>query len=111
MSEEFLYQLEARLKARREAGEEHSYTASLFAAGENHILRKFGEEAIEVVLAAKAGGGEELVHEVADLWYHTLVLLGWHKLSLQQVIEELQRRQYRSGLEEKASRASSRGEE
>jgi len=76
-------------KARPTAG---SYTARLFAAGEDAILKKVGEEAMEVVLAAKGQGDQRVVEEVADLFYHTLVLLAWRDLSLADVEAELRRR-------------------
>lgn len=69
-----------------------SYTAELFAAGEDEIVKKVGEEAIEVVLAAKAQGDDRLVSELADLLYHALVLLAARGLTLAQVESELQRR-------------------
>ena len=69
-----------------------SYTAALFAEGEDEILKKVGEEAVEVILAAKAQGDERLVEEIADLFFHTLVLLSWRGLSLEDVKEELRRR-------------------
>ncbi|MEW5872137.1 MAG: phosphoribosyl-ATP diphosphatase [Chloroflexota bacterium] len=69
-----------------------SYTASLLAAGEDQVLKKVGEEAMEVILAAKGQGQQRLVEEVADLFYHTLVLLAAKDVSLAQVEDELTRR-------------------
>ena len=69
-----------------------SYTASLFAAGENEILKKVGEEAIEVIVAAKGEGDERVVYEVADLVYHLLVLLAARDLTWHDVENELRRR-------------------
>lgn len=69
-----------------------SYTASLFAAGEDEILKKVGEEAMEVILAAKGQGNERLVSEIADLTYHVLVLLAARGLSLEDIGAELERR-------------------
>jgi phosphoribosyl-ATP pyrophosphohydrolase len=71
---------------------EKSYTASLFAAGEDRILQKVGEEAVEVILAAKGQGEQRIIEEVADLFYHTLVLLSAKNLRLSDVEEELQKR-------------------
>jgi phosphoribosyl-ATP pyrophosphohydrolase len=71
---------------------QNSYTASLLNRGEDYILKKVGEEAMEVILAAKSQGQQRLVEEVADLFYHTLVLLASHDLSLEDVETELQRR-------------------
>ncbi len=69
-----------------------SYTASLFAAGENEILKKVGEEAIEVIVAAKGEGDARVVYEAADLVYHLLVLLAARDLTWNDVEEELRRR-------------------
>jgi phosphoribosyl-ATP pyrophosphohydrolase len=69
-----------------------SYTARLLNAGEDEILKKIGEEAMEVILAAKGQGDERLVAEVADLFYHALVLLAARGLSLEDVEAELVRR-------------------
>lgn len=69
-----------------------SYTNSLLAAGEDEILKKIGEEAVEVILAAKAQGNLRLVEELADLYYHSLVLLAARELSLADVEAELARR-------------------
>ena len=70
-----LADLFATIVSRRTQPTPGSYTAGLFAAGEDEIVKKVGEEAIEVVLAAKAQGNERLVSELADLLYHALVLL------------------------------------
>ena len=69
-----------------------SYTARLLDAGEDEILKKVGEEAMEVILAAKGQGDQRVVEEVADLFYHTLVLLVARDLSLEDVEQELERR-------------------
>lgn len=69
-----------------------SYTRQLFAAGEDEIVKKVGEEAVEVILAVKGQGDERVVSEVADLFYHTLVLLVARNLTLAEVEAELGRR-------------------
>ncbi len=92
------------LAERRGADPESSYVASLYAKGEDAILKKIGEEAAEVIIAAKGRERGEILHETADLWFHTLVLLAYHGLGPQEVLAELERRLGRSGLEEKASR-------
>lgn len=94
------------LEQRKNADPETSYVARLFAKGDDAILKKVGEEATEVVLAAKGGAEAELVHEVADLWFHTLVLLSAHNVDASAVLDELQRRLGTSGLEEKRSRGA-----
>jgi len=71
---------------------ESSYTNSLFDAGEDEILKKIGEESVEVILAAKAQGDERLVSELADLAYHCLVLIAQRGLTPQDVSAELERR-------------------
>ena len=75
--------------------------------GEDKILKKVIEEAGETLMASKDGGGEHLVYEVADLWFHTMVLLAHHGLRAEDVVNELARRQGLSGLVEKASRKES----
>ncbi|MBT3314056.1 MAG: phosphoribosyl-ATP diphosphatase [Anaerolineae bacterium] len=71
---------------------EKSYTASLFADGEDRICQKVGEEAVEVIIAAKGQGDERIIEEVSDLFYHTLVLLSAKGLSLSDVEDELRKR-------------------
>jgi phosphoribosyl-ATP pyrophosphohydrolase len=75
---------------------EGSYTNRLLDAGEDEILKKIGEEAVEVILAAKAQGSQRLVEEMADLVYHSLVLLAARGLSVADIEEELSRRHLRS---------------
>ena len=83
---------------------EESYVASLYAKGLDKILGKIGEEATEVAVAGKGGKLDEVVSEVADLWFHTLVLLGYYDLPPEKIYAELERRFGTSGLEEKAGR-------
>lgn len=77
---------------RRDHPSAQSYTASLFAKGEDEILKKVGEEAVEVVLAGKAQSDERLIEEIADLTYHTLVLLALRGITPADVLAELERR-------------------
>ena len=77
---------------RRDHPSEKSYTSQLMRAGEDEILKKIGEEAIEVVLAGKGQGDQRLVEEVADLVYHTLVLLSMRGIAPEAIEEELERR-------------------
>jgi phosphoribosyl-ATP pyrophosphohydrolase len=81
-----------------------SYVARLLAGAPDAVLKKIGEEATEVVLAAKGGLAERIVAETADLWFHCLVMLAQHDLRPEQVLAELRRRAGISGLEEKAAR-------
>lgn len=92
------------LEARKHEGADQSYVASLYAKGLDAILKKIGEEATETVMAAKDGDPAKIVYEVADLWFHTLVLLAHQGLGPEAVLAELQRRFGLSGIEEKARR-------
>ena len=96
--------LAATIDARKGAASGTSYVASLLAKGDNAILKKIGEEATETVMAAKDGDKISLVREVADLWFHCLVLLASRGLGPQDVLAELARREGTSGLDEKANR-------
>ncbi len=87
-----LGQLFELIVSRRQSAPPGSYTARLFAAGEDEIVKKVGEEAVEVILAVKSQGNERVVAEVADLYYHSLVLLAARGLSLADVEAELERR-------------------
>ena len=99
-----LQQLMRVLEQRKQADPASSYVASLYAKGLDHILKKVGEEAAETIIAAKGGNAEQLIHEIADLWFHTLVLLSQRGLSANHVLAELQKRFGLSGLAEKAAR-------
>jgi phosphoribosyl-ATP pyrophosphohydrolase len=105
-----LEELGQTLKARKQADPEESYVASLHRRGLNKILEKVGEEATEVILAAKdlqAGGERDaLVGEVADLWFHSMVMLSHLDVEFSEVTECLARRFGVSGLQEKAGRDS-----
>jgi len=92
------------IASRRGGNPEASYVARLLARAPDAVLKKIGEEATEVVLAAKDGDAERIVAETADLWFHCLVMLAQHDLRPEQVLAELQRRAGVSGLEEKAAR-------
>ena len=104
MSDQVLQQLAEILEQRKTAEADSSYVASLYHKGLDAILKKVGEEATETVMAAKDGDKEKLVYEVADLWFHTLVLLANEDLKPDDVLQELARRFGVSGLDEKASR-------
>jgi phosphoribosyl-ATP pyrophosphohydrolase len=99
-----LDRLAAVIASRRGAEPSSSYVASLFAKGDDAILKKIGEEATETVMAAKDGDKLRLTAEVADLWFHCLVLLARHGLGPDDVRAELSRREGTSGLAEKAGR-------
>jgi len=101
-----LERLEAVIAERRGADPQGSYVAALNAKGQDAILRKVGEEALEAILASKGGSRDDVVHETADLWFHCLVMLGWHGVAVSEVLAELARREGRSGIEEKEARHS-----
>jgi phosphoribosyl-ATP pyrophosphohydrolase len=105
MNDNVLNQLAEVLEARKQAPSDSSYVAGLYAKGLDAILKKVGEEATETVMAAKDGVPEKIVYEVADLWFHTLVLLAQQDLHPDAVLMELERRFGLSGLAEKASRS------
>lgn len=101
---DILNRLAEVLEARKQASPQSSYVAGLYAKGQDAILKKIGEEATETVMAGKEGDGAKIIYEVADLWFHTLVLLAHQGLKPQQVLDELARREGLSGLTEKAGR-------
>ncbi len=104
-STEVLEQLAALLEQRKGADADSSYVASLYKKGRAKIAQKVGEEGVEVALAAVGDDRDELINEMADLWFHSLVLLADANLTPADVLEELERRFGLSGLEEKARRA------
>jgi phosphoribosyl-ATP pyrophosphohydrolase len=101
---EILAQLTDILEQRKGADADSSYVASLYNKGLDAILKKVGEEATETVMAAKDGNKDKLVYEVADLWFHTMILLADQNLSADDVLAELARRFGVSGHDEKAAR-------
>ncbi|MBO6610289.1 phosphoribosyl-ATP diphosphatase [Altererythrobacter sp.] len=102
---DILARLEQVIADRISASPDSSYVASLYAKGIEKIAQKLGEEATETVIAALSGGREEVVGEAADLIFHLLVLLQARRVSLDEVMAELDRREGTSGIEEKASRS------
>jgi phosphoribosyl-ATP pyrophosphohydrolase len=104
MSDDILRKLTETLEQRKKADPKSSYTASLYDKGLDSILKKIGEEATEVVIASKSRENDAIIHEIADLWYHLLVLLSYQELGPDDVLKELQDRFGQSGLEEKANR-------
>jgi phosphoribosyl-ATP pyrophosphohydrolase len=103
-SAQILERLGATIAARGQADPATSYVASLFAQGQDAILKKVAEEAAETLLAAKDGDKLHLIRETADLWFHCMVLLAWHGAQPADVLAELQRREGASGIEEKKAR-------
>ncbi len=101
---DILDRVAATIASRRGADPASSYVASLFGKGDDAILKKIGEEATETVMAGKDGNPARIVAEVADLWFHCLVLLARHGLGPEDVRRELARREGVSGHAEKAAR-------
>ncbi|MDP3904752.1 MAG: phosphoribosyl-ATP diphosphatase [Methylococcaceae bacterium] len=99
-----LLQLAQILEQRKLESAEKSYVASLYSKGLDTILKKIGEEATETVIAAKGGDKQQIVYEMADLWFHCLVLLADQDLGPDDVLQELNRRLGLYGLQEKAQR-------
>lgn len=92
------------ISTRRSSSPEQSYVARLLANAPDAALKKLAEEAAEVLMAAKDNAPERVVAEMADLWFHCLVVLEQHGLRPEQVLAELQRREGTSGLDEKSAR-------
>lgn len=104
MTDFTLNSLNAILVARSNEATDVSYTASLLAKGTEKCAKKFGEEAVEAVIAAVSGDRVELTKEAADVLYHLLVLLKSESVELSDVMAELENRTRQSGHQEKASR-------
>ena len=99
-----LDKLTATINARKDADPESSWTAKLLAKGPDKCAEKFGEEAVEAIIAAVKNDRENLTCEAADVLYHLLVMLAARDIPLSAVLAELDRREGTSGLEEKAAR-------
>ncbi|CAB9539351.1 Phosphoribosyl-ATP pyrophosphatase (EC 3.6.1.31) [uncultured Gammaproteobacteria bacterium] len=104
--DDILKKLEHILEQRKSAETEDSYVALLYRKGLDEILKKIGEESAEVIIAAKNGEQEKIIYEVADLWFHTLVLLRHKDIEIDKITQELSKRFGLSGLQEKANRSN-----
>jgi len=104
MKDEYLESLLEIIKSKKNDDPKLSYTALLHSKGLKEILEKIKEEALETVSAAEFDGNKELIHEVADLWFHCLVLLSEKNLKVDDITNELKNRQGTSGIEEKKNR-------
>lgn len=102
--EDILAAVYAVIQERKATAGSDSYVASLYAKGLDKILGKIGEEATEVAIAGKGGERDEVVYEIADLFFHCLVLMGYYELPPETVYAELRRRFGLSGIAEKAAR-------
>ena len=103
---DMLHRLSETLISRRNADPETSYTAQLFANGPDSILKKIGEECAELIMAAKDGKRLNIVWESTDVIYHVMVLLAFYGLSIEDVVQEMRRREGISGIDEKAARSA-----
>jgi phosphoribosyl-ATP pyrophosphohydrolase len=99
-----LARLAATIEARRGADPERSWTARLLAGGPEKAAEKFGEEAVEAIIEAVRGDRDRLASEAADVLFHLLVMLAACDVPLDDVLGELERREARSGVDEKAAR-------
>ena len=104
MKDEYLESLLSLIKSKKNDDPKISYTALLHQKGINEILSKISEEANETIIAAQSEGDNQLIHEIADLWFHCLVLLSQKNLKVDDITEELKRREGTSGIEEKNNR-------
>lgn len=106
MNGEVLQRLSETLLSRRSADPETSYTAQLLSKGPDAILKKIGEETAELIMAGKEGNRLHVVWEVTDVWFHTMVLLAHFGLSVDDIYQELRRREGISGVDEKKARGA-----
>lgn len=102
---DILHRLSETLTSRRNADPETSYTAQLFSQGQDAILKKIGEECTELIMAAKDGKRLNIVRESTDVIYHILVLLVFHGMTIEDVSQEMRRREGISGIDEKKARS------
>ena len=103
---DILHRLSETLASRKHADPEKSYTAKLISEGPDSILKKIGEECAELIMAGKEGNRLHVVWESADVLYHTMVLLAFYGLTIEDVLQEMRRREGISGIDEKKSRKS-----
>ena len=103
---EVLRRVSDTLVARKQADPDSSYVSSLYAKGTDAICKKVAEEAAETIMASKDNDRLQIVREVTDLWFHSLILVAHHGLSVEDVLAEFRRREGVSGIDEKKSRAA-----
>ena len=104
MADNILVQLERVLISRKKKDANSSYVASLYKQGTDVILKKIAEETAEVIMATKDGNKKQIIHEMADLWFHMLVLICNENIATEEILVELKRRFNKSGLAEKKDR-------
>ncbi len=103
---EVLHRVSATLAERKKGDPDSSYVSSLYAKGGDAICKKVAEEAAETIMASKDNDRLHLVWEITDLWFHSMVLLAHHGLSVDDVLAEFRRREGVSGIDEKKSRTA-----
>ena len=103
---EVLRHVSDTLVARKQADPDSSYVSSLYAKGTDAICKKVAEEAAETIMASKDNDRLQIVREVTDLWFHSLILVAHHGLSVEDVLAEFRRREGVSGIDEKKSRTA-----
>ena len=103
---EVLRRVSDTLVARKQADPDSSYVCSLYAKGTDAICKKVAEEAAETIMASKDNDRLQIVREVTDLWFHSLILVAHHGLSVEDVLAEFRRREGVSGIDEKKSRTA-----
>ena len=101
---EVLRRVSDTLVARKQADPDSSYVSSLYAKGTDAICKKVAEEAAETIMASKDNDRLQIVREVTDLWFHSLILVAHHGLSVEDVLAEFRRREGVSGIDEKKAR-------
>lgn len=106
MNIDLLHRLSETLSSRRNADPASSYTAQLMAKGPDAILKKIGEECAELIMAGKEGNRLHVVWESTDVLFHTMVLLAYYGLSIEDVLQEMRRREGISGIDEKKARSA-----
>ena len=102
---EVLHRVANTLAERKAADPDSSYVSSLYAKGTDAICKKVAEESAETIMASKDGDLLHIVWEVTDLWFHTMILLAHHGLTVDDVLAEFRRREVVSGIDEKRSRS------
>ena len=103
---EVLRRVSDTLVARKQSDPDSSYVSSLYAKGTDAICKKVAEEAAETIMASKDNDRLQIVREVTDLWFHSLILVAHHGLSVEDVLAEFRRREGVSGIDEKKSRTA-----
>ncbi len=101
---EVLHRVAETVAQRKNADPNSSYVSSLFGKGVDAICKKVAEESAETIMAAKDGNRLQVVREVTDVWFHTMILLGHFGLSVDDIFAEFRRREGVSGIDEKRSR-------